>query len=137
MAKPELGTKVFLFTKADIPAVLRDWRFETETPAAGAADGRGWPELAAAVEPLPKAREAVGRQSANVDRKVMRLARNDAQVRCYEVAQDFSGIGRDADQPSEMPAPRPSAWSARSSILLRPYCLRKTWQRHPRHPTVQ
>jgi transposase len=38
------------------------------------------PELAAAVEPLLKAREAVGRQIADLDRKVMRLARNDAQV---------------------------------------------------------
>ena len=37
------------------------------------------PELAAAVEPLLKAREAVGRQIADLDRKVMRLARNDAQ----------------------------------------------------------
>jgi transposase len=33
------------------------------------------PELAAAVEPLLKAREAVGRQIADLDRKVMRLAR--------------------------------------------------------------
>jgi hypothetical protein len=39
------------------------------------------PELAAAVEPLLKAREAIGRQIADLDRKVMRLARNDAQVR--------------------------------------------------------
>ena len=41
------------------------------------------PELAAAVEPLLKAREAVGRQIAELDRKVMRLARNDAQVRRF------------------------------------------------------
>jgi transposase len=37
------------------------------------------PELAAAVEPLLKAREAVARQIADLDRKVMRLASNDAQ----------------------------------------------------------
>jgi hypothetical protein len=39
------------------------------------------PELAAVVEPLLKAREAVERQISDLDRKVMRLARNDAQVR--------------------------------------------------------
>ena len=37
------------------------------------------PELAAAVEPLLKAREAIERQIADLDRKVMRMARNDAQ----------------------------------------------------------
>src|SRR5258706_1159162 len=47
--------------------------------AAELAEAR--PELAAAVEPLLKAREAVGRQIADLDRKAMRLARNDAQVR--------------------------------------------------------
>jgi transposase len=49
--------------------------------AAELAEAR--PELAAAVEPLLKAREAVGRQIADLDRKVMRLARNDAQVRRF------------------------------------------------------
>ena len=39
------------------------------------------PELAAALEPLLEAREAVGHQIADLDRKAMRLARNDAQVR--------------------------------------------------------
>ena len=48
------------------------------------------PELAAAVEPLLKAREAVEKQIADLDRKVMRLARNDAQVRRFMTA---SGIG--------------------------------------------
>ena len=48
------------------------------------------PELAAAVEPLLKAREAVGRQIADLDRKVMRLARNDAQVRRFMTAP---GVG--------------------------------------------
>src|SRR5499427_9032165 len=38
------------------------------------------PELVAAVEPLLKAREAIERQIADLDRKVLRLARNDAQV---------------------------------------------------------
>ena len=42
------------------------------------------PELAAAVEPLLKAREAVGRQIADLDRKVMRLARNRGL--CHHVA---------------------------------------------------
>ncbi len=44
------------------------------------------PELAAAVEPLLKAREAVGRQIADLDHKVMRLARNVAQVRRFMTA---------------------------------------------------
>jgi len=52
------------------------------------ADAR--PELAAAVEPLLKAREAVGEQIADLDRKVMRLARNDAQVRRFMTAP---GVG--------------------------------------------
>src|SRR5262244_4383132 len=41
------------------------------------------PELAAAVEPLLKAREAVEKQIAGLDRKVMRLAGNDVQVRRF------------------------------------------------------
>ena len=56
--------------------------------AAELADAR--PELAAAVEPLLKAREAVGEQIADLDRKVMRLARNDAQVRRFMTAP---GVG--------------------------------------------
>src|SRR5216684_3360783 len=48
------------------------------------------PELAAAVEPLLKAREAVEKQIADLDRKVMRLARNDVQVRRFMTAP---GIG--------------------------------------------
>jgi transposase len=48
------------------------------------------PELTAAVEPLLKAREAVGRQIADLDGKVMRLARNDAQVRRFMTAP---GVG--------------------------------------------
>src|SRR6516225_295889 len=43
-----------------------------------------------AVEPLLKAREAVGRQIADLDRKVMRLARNVAKVRQFMTAP---GIG--------------------------------------------
>ena len=58
------------------------------TRAAELAEAR--PELAAAVEPLLKAREAVGRQIADLDRKVMRLARNDAQVRRFMTAP---GVG--------------------------------------------
>ena len=56
--------------------------------AAELAEAR--PELAAAVEPLLKACEAVGRQIADLDRKVMRLARNDAQVRRFMTAP---GVG--------------------------------------------
>ncbi len=56
--------------------------------AAELAEAR--PELAAAVEPLLKAREAVERQIADLDRKVMRLARNDAQVRRFMTAP---GVG--------------------------------------------
>ena len=50
--------------------------------AAELAEAR--PELAAAVEPLLKAREAVERQIADLDRKVMRLARNRGL--CHHVA---------------------------------------------------
>ena len=49
--------------------------------AAELADAR--PAVAAAVEPLLKAREGVGRQIADLDRKVLRLARNNAQVRRF------------------------------------------------------
>jgi transposase len=48
------------------------------------------PELTAAVEPLLRAREAVGRQIADLDGKVMRLARNDAQMRRFMTAP---GVG--------------------------------------------
>src|SRR3989475_6211592 len=48
------------------------------------------PELAGAVEPLLKAREAIERQIADLDRKVPRLARNDAQVRRFMTAP---GVG--------------------------------------------
>src|SRR5262249_48419114 len=41
------------------------------------------PDLAAVVEPLLKARDAVGQQIANLDGKVLRLARNNAQVRRF------------------------------------------------------
>ena len=50
------------------------------------------PELAAAVEPLLKAREAIERQIANLDRKVMGLARNDAQVRRFMTAPGVGAI---------------------------------------------
>ena len=48
------------------------------------------PELAGAIEPLLKAREAIERQIADLDRKVMRLARNVAQVRQFMTAP---GVG--------------------------------------------
>ena len=40
-------------------------------------------ELAAAVAPLLKTREVIERQIADLDRKVMRMARNDIQVRRF------------------------------------------------------
>jgi transposase len=48
------------------------------------------PELFAAVDPLLKAREAVEQQIVDLDRKVLRLARNNAQVRRFMTAP---GIG--------------------------------------------
>jgi transposase len=50
------------------------------------------PELVAAVEPLLKTREAVERQIADLDRKAMRLARNDAQVRRFMTAPGVGAI---------------------------------------------
>ncbi len=43
----------------------------------------GKPALTAVVEPLLIAREAIAQQIADLDRKVMRLARNDTQVRRF------------------------------------------------------
>src|SRR5215468_1065991 len=48
------------------------------------------PELAAAVTPLLNARVAIERQIADLDRKVMKLARNNAQVQQFMTAP---GIG--------------------------------------------
>ncbi|WP_024521005.1 IS110 family transposase [Bradyrhizobium sp. Tv2a-2] len=56
--------------------------------AAQLADDRC--ELLAAVDPLLKAREAVEQQIVDLDRKVLRLARNNAQVRRFMTAP---GIG--------------------------------------------
>jgi transposase len=50
------------------------------------------PELAGAVEPLLKAREAIERQIADLDRKVLRLARNDAQVRRFMTTPGVGAI---------------------------------------------
>src|SRR5262245_37731128 len=50
------------------------------------------PELAAAVGPLLKAREAIERQIADLDRKVLRLARNDAQVQRFMTAPGVGAI---------------------------------------------
>jgi transposase len=50
----------------------------------------GQPLLAAAVEPLLKAREALARQIADLDDKLMRLARSEPQVRRFMTAP---GIG--------------------------------------------
>ena len=48
------------------------------------------PELAAAVEPLLKARDAVEKQITDLDRKVMKLARHNVQVRRF---MKVPGIG--------------------------------------------
>ena len=50
----------------------------------------GRPELVAAIRPLLEARNAVGQQVSELDRKVMKLARHDAQVRRFMTAP---GIG--------------------------------------------
>ena len=50
----------------------------------------GRPELMAAVKPLLDARNAIEQQVDDLDRKVMRLARNDAQVRRFMTAP---GVG--------------------------------------------
>jgi transposase len=51
------------------------------------------PELAAAVDPLLKAREAVEQQISDLDRKVLRLARNNGQVRRF---MTVPGVGETA-----------------------------------------
>ena len=50
------------------------------------------PQLAAAVEPLLKTREAVELQIADLDRKALRLARNDAQVRRFMTVPGVGAI---------------------------------------------
>jgi transposase len=53
-------------------------------------DGR--PELAAAVKPLLNARDALARQIAGLDRKVLRLARSEPQVRRFMTVWQRSTI---------------------------------------------
>src|SRR5215472_13014704 len=48
------------------------------------------PELVAAARPLLEARKAIERQVSDLDRKVLRLARHDAEVRRFMTA---SGVG--------------------------------------------
>jgi hypothetical protein len=48
------------------------------------------PELVAAVRPLLEARKAIERQVSDLDRKVLRLARHDAEVRRFMTAP---GVG--------------------------------------------
>ena len=54
-------------------------------------DGR--PELVAAVRPLLEARKAIEHQVDDLDRKVHKLARNDAQVRRF---MTVPGVGETA-----------------------------------------
>jgi transposase len=56
---------------------------------------RDRPELAAAVIPLLNTREVIGRQIADLDRKVIRLARDDAQVRRFMTVPGVGPITRD------------------------------------------
>ena len=66
-------------------------RAKMNTFAARAAELAGdRPELAAAVDPLLKAREAVEQQIFDLHRKVLRLARNNTQVRRFMTAP---GVG--------------------------------------------
>ena len=66
-------------------------RAKMNTFAARAAElGGDRPELAAAVDPLLKAREAVEQQIFDLHRKVLRLARNNTQVRRFMTAP---GVG--------------------------------------------
>ena len=51
---------------------------------------KGRPELIAAIRPLLEARNAVGQQVSELDRRVMKLARHDAQVRRF---MTVPGIG--------------------------------------------
>ena len=57
----------------------------------------GRPELIAAMRPLLEARNAVGQQVSELDRKVMKLARHDAQVRRF---MTVPGIVRSPRSPS-------------------------------------
>src|SRR5690242_21244613 len=92
-SKPFLSAGLFVKIKRDIENQIRGLlknlglvigRAKMNVFAARAAElAEARPELAAAVEPLLKAREAVGRQIADLDRKVLRLARNNAQVRRF------------------------------------------------------
>jgi transposase len=92
------ATKALLVSRALLAKIKRDienqirgllknlglviGREKMNTFAARAAEVAGdRPELAAAVDPLLKAREAVEQQVLDLDRKVLRLARNNAQVR--------------------------------------------------------
>jgi transposase len=51
---------------------------------------QGRPEIGVAVRPLLEARKTIGEQIAELDRKVMKLARGDSQVRTFMTAP---GIG--------------------------------------------
>jgi transposase len=52
----------------------------------------GQPLLAAAIEPLLKAREAIARQIAGLDGKLLRLARSEPQVRRFMTAPGVGAI---------------------------------------------
>ena len=58
--------------------------------AAGLIDGQ--PALAAAIEPLLKAREALARQIAGLDGKLLRLARSEPQVRRFMTVPGVGAI---------------------------------------------
>jgi hypothetical protein len=65
------------------------------------------PALTAAVEPLLKAREAVEQQIADLDRKVLRLARNNAQVRRFMTSPGVGPIIPKSDGSIREAIPKP------------------------------
>ena len=78
----------------------------------------GRPELIAAIRPLLEARNAVGQQVSELDRKVMKLARHDAQVRrlrSRHLREDLRGC-----IPPKSQSPRPSDPDGSSRQTRRP-----------------
>jgi len=62
----------------------------------------GRPELAAAIEPLLRAREAIGRQIVDLDRKVRRLAQASDPMRHLMIAPSVTPIKACAFSPRLM-----------------------------------
>src|SRR5471032_789932 len=73
------SVRALLASRALLVKIKRDHVFAVRTEEL--IEGR--PELIATIRPLLEARNAVGQQVSELDRKVMRLARHDAQVRRF------------------------------------------------------